>query len=124
MKTTFRIGDRSCEPLQTAKNVIYISMASFFYFLSTELRLLSVAIRQAYSSFSAYKSSSTSNSETNQVIVKFTAVYFITTEGLKVWLYDRPDISVNVYFLKKIQRGVLKVWFYNRPGISIKWYFL
>ena len=123
MKTALRMGDRSCEPVQTANNVIYISMASFLYFLSTELRLLSVATRQAYSSFSAYKSSSTRNCKTNQVIVKFTAVYFITTEGLKIWLYNRPDISVKVYFLKKIQRGVLKVWFYNRPDIAIKVYF-
>ena len=36
--------------------------------------------------FLAYKSSSTSSSKTNQIIVKFTAVCFITTEGIKVRL--------------------------------------
>ena len=43
-----KMGDRSCEPVQ---NVVYISTASFLYFLSTKHRLLSFATRQAYFSF-------------------------------------------------------------------------
>ena len=37
-----KLGDRSCEPVQTAKNVIYISTASFLNFLSTDTALNSV----------------------------------------------------------------------------------